>query len=50
MVRLWLLLNSKSTHIRDKSCRMTAGASRRVHLEQRVANDGHMVELARKAH
>jgi hypothetical protein len=27
----------------------TASASRRVHLEQRMANDGHMAELAKKA-
>ena len=32
-----------------ETMKRTAGSGRMVHLEQRMSNDGHMAELARKA-
>ena len=42
-MRFWVERNYGEAMMR------TAGPSRMVHLEQRMANDGHMAELARKA-
>ena len=40
--RFWIERNYGETNVR------TANSQRMVHLEQRMANDGHMAELARQ--